>query len=69
MIKAAMFEMDEARREKFKRVSSKIVDLLRAEMESPIEAYMLLQFVRDGFEQLYGIRGSVVYGKDQVGHA
>ena len=67
--KAVMFHMDDARREKFKRVSGKVVDLLKAEMESPVEAYALLQFVKEGFEQIYGIRCSLIYGEDKVAHS
>jgi hypothetical protein len=67
--KAIMFAMDDARREKFKIVSGKVVDLLRAEMESPVEAYALLQFVRSGFEELYGIRGTVIYGGEEEAHS
>ena len=67
--KAIMFDMDGARRAKFGRVSSMIVDLLKKEMESPVEAYALLQFVKEGFEEFYGIKGSVVYRKDEEAHA
>ncbi len=66
---AVMFEMDDARREKFKRVSAQIVDLLRAEFASPLEAYMLIKFVQEGFEQSYDLKGAIMYGKEKVGHA
>ncbi len=67
--KAVMFHMDDAKREKFNRVSDKVVDLLRTEFDSPLEAYALLQFVREGFEELYGIRASLIYGEDKVAHS
>ena len=55
MTKALMFDMDDARRDKFKRVSTKVIDLLRREMENPAEGYLLLQFVRESMEECYGI--------------
>jgi len=69
MSKALMFDMDDARRAKFTRVSSKIIDLLKAEMENPAEAYALLQFVREGMEECYGIKASLIYGPDKVAHS
>ncbi len=66
---AIMLEMDDARRAKFKRLSAQIITLLKAECESPVEAYMLVRFIQDGFEQSYDIKGSIVYGKEDVGHA
>ena len=69
MSNAVVFDMDDARKKKFKTVSSKVVDLLRAEFTDPIEAYMLMKFVRDGLEQTYDIKGSLIYGKDKEAHA
>ena len=66
--KAVMFDMDEARKEKFKRVSGKMVDILMTEMESPVEAYALIQFLKEAFEELYGIRAALLYGDDKVAH-
>ena len=40
-----------------------------AEMESPVEGYALLQFVKEAFEELYGIRASLIYGPDKVAHS
>ena len=41
-----------------------VCDLLRAETQGPVEAYMILQFVVDGFEATYGIRGGIIMGKE-----
>jgi len=67
--KAIMFDMTNARKTKFKAVSSKVVDLLRAEFDDPIKAYMLMKFVLNGMERLYDIKGSLIYGKDKEAHA
>jgi hypothetical protein len=64
--KAVTYLMTPERREKFHRVSSAIVDLLRKETESPMESYMVLVFVTQGFEDLYNIRGNVIIGKDET---
>lgn len=63
--KAITFEMTPERRAKFSRVSGAIVDLLRAQTDGPLESYMVLMFVTNGFEQLYNIRGGVIIGADE----
>jgi hypothetical protein len=42
---------------KYSRVTGLVVDLLRANSESPFEAYMMLKFCQSAFEELFGIRG------------
>jgi hypothetical protein len=54
------FEMTEERKQKFSRVSNKIVELLRANCDTPPEAYMLLCFIMDGFESCYGVKGGII---------
>jgi hypothetical protein len=64
--KSVTYEMTPERKEKFSRVSAAIVDLLKKETESPLESYMVLLFVTEGFEQLYNIRGGLIIGKDET---
>jgi hypothetical protein len=64
--KAVTYEMTPERKEKFKRVSNAVVNLLKAELDTPLEGYMVLVFVSQGFEELYGIRGNVIIGKDET---
>lgn len=49
---------------KFSRVTGLVVDLLKQHSESPIEAYMMLQFIQHAFEDAYGIRGGVIVEND-----
>jgi hypothetical protein len=58
--KAVTIEMTPELREKYHRVTGKVVELLRAETEGPMEAYLVLQFVLHAFEDRYGIRGGVI---------
>jgi hypothetical protein len=60
---------DPARKEHFQKVCSAVVDLLRQEFEKPLEAYAVLIFVKDGFEKVYDIRGSKIFGEGEIGHA
>lgn len=52
--------MTEEMKRKFSRVTGLVVDLLKQHCDSPIEAYMMLQFIQHGFEDTYGIRGAVI---------
>lgn len=58
--KTIAFDMTPERKAKIKLVSDKIVDLLKAHTAGPLEAYMVLQFVMEGFEQTYDIRGGTI---------
>jgi hypothetical protein len=58
------FEMTPEKVAKFSRVTGLVVDVLKQNSESPIEAYMMLQFIQHAFEDNYGIRGSIIMDKD-----
>jgi len=58
-------EMTPALRDKYRRVTSELIDLLKANTEGPIEAYMILQFVMQSFEENYGIRGAFTIGDEE----
>jgi hypothetical protein len=53
-------EMTPERKKKFSEVTGKVHDLLKANTDSPLEAYMCLQFLVHSFEEIYGIRGGVI---------
>jgi len=61
---AVLVEMTPALKEKYIRVCDMVGDLLRAQCEGPLEAYMILHFVQHGFEERYGIRGGLTISKD-----
>jgi hypothetical protein len=68
--KAAMFYIDSPeQKEKYRRVSEAVVDLLKKEFASPVEAYGLLRFVQLGFEDTYGIKGTLLVNDKDVAHA
>lgn len=49
----------------FSRISNQIVDLLKANTKTPMEAYMVLHFIMASLEEIYGIRGALaVTGED-----
>jgi hypothetical protein len=52
-------------KEKYSHVSGMVVDLLRANCDGPIEAYMILHFVQHSFEENYGIRAGFAIGQDK----
>ena len=56
--------MTEEMKAKFSRVTGLVVDLLKQNSDGPIEAYMMLQFIQHAFEDSYGIRGSIILGKE-----
>jgi hypothetical protein len=62
--RAREFEMTAEKVAKFSRVTGLVVDVLKQNSESPIEAYMMLQFIQHAFEDTYGIRGSIIMDKD-----
>jgi hypothetical protein len=51
-------------KEKYSRVARDMDDFLRARTSGPMEAYMILQFVVQAFEECYGIRGGIIVGED-----
>jgi hypothetical protein len=53
-------EMTPERRARFSRVCGLVDDLLRAHVDGPLEAYMILKFMMNAFEETYGIRGAIV---------
>jgi exonuclease III len=57
---AVSFEMTPERREQFKLIGKSIIDILRANTRGPLEAYSILHFLMQGFEESYGIRGGIV---------
>lgn len=61
---AVTIEMTPERRARYHRISDQLVGLLKANTDSPIEAYMLLHFVMQSFEELYGIRGGFSIGHE-----
>jgi hypothetical protein len=52
-------------KEKYSRVARELDDLLRARTSGPMEAYMVLQFVVQAFEECYGIRGGIIVSEDE----
>lgn len=58
--KAISFEMTPELKERYSKIAYKLVDWLRANTESPVEAYMVMQFTIQAFEDGGGIRGSIV---------
>jgi hypothetical protein len=56
--KSIYFEMTKARKEHWKRVSNNVIDLVRSEFDSPIEAYAVLNFVIGALQDMYDIKGS-----------
>ena len=57
-------EMTPKVRAKFARVSGLVIDLLRQHTDGPHEAYMVLQVIREAFEEKFGIRGAIIVPKD-----
>lgn len=63
--KVISFEMTPELKAKLSRVTAEVVDLLKANTEGPVQAYMALQFIVHAFEDRYGIRGGIIVGKDE----
>jgi hypothetical protein len=62
------FKMTPELKERYAEVASKLVDWLKANTKSPIEAYMVMQFTIRAFEDGGGIRGSIVIEQDDSKH-
>jgi hypothetical protein len=67
--KTVTVEMTPERKELYSRMTHEIVDLLRANTKSPLEGYMIMQFVVHSFEDLYGIRGGIIVDRNDEGAA
>jgi hypothetical protein len=62
--RAKTIELTPELKEKYTRVSHELDDFLRARTSGPMEAYMIMQFVVQAFEECYGIRGGIIVGDD-----
>lgn len=68
--KAVFVDLDSPEaKQKISATCSKILDLLKQGCDGPMQAYAVILFVKDGFEQTYDIKGHMIYGKEDVGHA
>jgi hypothetical protein len=63
---AITMEMTPELKEKFRQVTHLVHDLLKTYTESPLEAYMCLQFLVHSFEEIYGIRGGIIVDDKDV---
>lgn len=59
-----VIELTPELKEKYSRVANELDDFLRERTSGPMEAYMVLQFVVQAFEEAYGIRGGIIVGDD-----
>jgi len=62
--KVVQTEMTPELREKWMRVSLKVMKLLQEETKNPLEAYSVLRFIIASMEDTYDIRGFVSVNKD-----
>lgn len=65
--KTLTFEMTPQLKERYNEVAAKLIDWLKANTESPVEAYMVMVFTIQALEET-GIRGSIIVGKDDLKH-
>ena len=63
---AVTIDMTPERKEKYSRIAGKVIDLLKAECEGPLEAYMILHFAISTLEEFQGIRGVVIVENQDV---
>jgi hypothetical protein len=64
--KSVSVELTPELKVKFNKIAKKLIDLLMIETTGPLEAYMLLRFALNSFEDVYNIRGAVIIEKDDV---
>jgi hypothetical protein len=62
-VEVVMLDMTPELKEKFKRISLEIVELLQREL-NPLEAAAVLQFVLDGMKECYDIKRTVMFGNE-----
>jgi hypothetical protein len=59
-------EMTPEIRERVKKASSELIDWLVKNTQTPLEAMMVLDLVRDGLMQQFGMRVSTYLGADDL---
>jgi hypothetical protein len=62
------FVMTPELKKRYSEVAGKLVDWLKANTETPVEAYMVMQFTIRAFEDGGGIRGSIIVENDDAQH-
>jgi hypothetical protein len=50
-----LIELTPERKQRLERVGDQIIDILRKDTESPAEAFIALQFVRETLEEMTGL--------------
>jgi hypothetical protein len=58
-------EMTPERRARFSHVCNLVDGIFRANLDGPLEGYMVLKFMMAAFEEAYGIRGAIVIGEGE----
>jgi hypothetical protein len=66
--KTMSFVMTPELKKRYSEIAGNLVDWLRANTESPVEAYMVMQFTIQAFEEGGGIRGSVIVENGDAQH-
>ncbi len=54
-------DMSPEKKAKFKLASDEIIVILKKYTTGPLDAYMLLKLMQEGFEETYDIRGSTLF--------
>jgi len=59
-------DMSPEKKAKFKQASDEIIVILKKYTTGPLDAYLLLSLMREGFEETYDIRGSTLYRNEDL---
>jgi hypothetical protein len=63
-----LYEMTDERKQRWCDACEKIIDQLRNSTQGPGEAYCLLKFVQEAFEEIYDIRGAISTSRTDEQH-
>lgn len=62
--KVVAVDMTPEKKARFKLASDEIITVLKKHTTNPVEAYMLLKLMLEGFEETYDIRGGMICRND-----
>ena len=64
--KVKTVELTPEKKAKFKLASDEIIVVLKKYTDGPLDAYILLRLIQEGFEETYDIRGSTLFKNKEL---
>ena len=62
-------ELTEEDKDRLAKICDEMIDELHKRVKGPVEAYMVMHFMKESLEELFGFEGGIALTKGEVGKA